>query len=287
MDPDAVNLPDLELLQQQIKIISNFQDSVDHLSPDLIRLLQAAHDHFQIGLQMLKGVVENISQNTEDQEDHLSTNSENLHTWPIAHQRSLTGETARQEKEDEEASTVKSLFQNDVSLQRKEFQSGLRENLQRLNFHINNTPLGVIEWDPQFRIIQWSKRAEEIFGWKAEEVIGRTYGSWLVYPEDLEKVHEVIYSFLVKDQQSHILSNRNLTKDGGIIYCEWRGSTLFNDNHEIVSILTFVLDVTERQLAESALLESEIKFRQFAENIREVFYMLPADFSTHIYGDFD
>jgi PAS domain S-box-containing protein len=43
------------------------------------------------------------------------------------------------------------------------------------------------------------------------------------------------------------------------------------------------LDITERQFAESALLESELKFRQFAENIREVFYMLPGDFSTHIY----
>ena len=36
-----------------------------------------------------------------------------------------------------------------------------------LALHIENSPLAVIEWDNQFHIKRWSKRAEEMFGWTA------------------------------------------------------------------------------------------------------------------------
>ena len=43
-------------------------------------------------------------------------------------------------------------------------QSALETALQRLNFHVENTPLAVIEWDQNFRINRWSSEAERIFG---------------------------------------------------------------------------------------------------------------------------
>ncbi len=45
-------------------------------------------------------------------------------------------------------------------------------NLKRLKSHVDNSPLAVIEFDPEYRIVQWSKKAEAIFGWTAEEVLG-------------------------------------------------------------------------------------------------------------------
>ncbi|NJK64985.1 MAG: PAS domain S-box protein [Synechococcaceae cyanobacterium SM2_3_1] len=250
MDPKTVKLPDLELLRQQIELVSNLQDPAMQISPEIASILRSACDYFQTGLQQLDVATESLCQ-----------------SLAISQEEKIIGSVG---------ATI------DISEQ-EEFHSELRENLQRLNFHINNTPSAVIEWDPQFRVVQWSKRAEEIFGWQAEEVLGRTCGNWLIYHEDIEKANQLVSLSLEKHQQRYFLNNRNLTKDERIIYCEWHGSTLFTDNNEIVSILTFILDVTERKLAETALQESEIKFRQFAENIREVFYMLPADLSTHIY----
>ena len=50
----------------------------------------------------------------------------------------------------------------------------LRRSTDLLWLNTANSPLGMIGWDEEFRIIQWSKRAEEIFGWSAEEVMGKT-----------------------------------------------------------------------------------------------------------------
>ena len=35
----------------------------------------------------------------------------------------------------------------------------------RLAFHVENTPLAVIEWDHEFRVLRWSPAAERLFGW--------------------------------------------------------------------------------------------------------------------------
>ena len=46
---------------------------------------------------------------------------------------------------------------------------------------------------------------------------------------------------------------RNHTRDGGTIWCEWYHSALLDDDGEIVSILSFVQDVSSRIQAEERL----------------------------------
>src|SRR4030095_16354886 len=41
------------------------------------------------------------------------------------------------------------------------------ETHKRLTFHVDNTPLAVIEWDHEFKVLRWSPAAERLFGWKA------------------------------------------------------------------------------------------------------------------------
>src|SRR5262249_23743769 len=76
--------------------------------------------------------------------------------------------------------------------ERRFTEEGLREAHSRLSFHFENTPLGVIEWDSDFRVSRWSRSAEAIFGWKAHEVIGRHITDWrFVFEEDLEAIEEL------------------------------------------------------------------------------------------------
>ncbi|MEG4627886.1 PAS domain S-box protein [Microcoleus sp. w1-18aA5] len=58
--------------------------------------------------------------------------------------------------------------------ERKQAEEALRQALQKLNFHVENSPMAVVEWNRDFRVIRWSVGAERILGWKAEEILGKS-----------------------------------------------------------------------------------------------------------------
>ena len=153
--------------------------------------------------------------------------------------------------------------------ERKQAEEALRQALQKLNFHFENSPMAVIEWDRDFRVTRWSAGAERILGWKAEEMLGKSLTEIpFVLEEDLEPVAEVCQQ-LVCSAQPHIFSyNRNYTKDRNVVHCEWYNSSLRDESGRMTSILSLVLDVTERKQAEQEreqLLERERLARSSAE----------------------
>ncbi|HEV2042781.1 MAG TPA: PAS domain-containing protein, partial [Casimicrobiaceae bacterium] len=97
------------------------------------------------------------------------------------------------------------------------------EALHRANWmlssHINNTPLAVLEWDRDFRLIRWSPQAEKIFGWRADEVHDISIsGSQLTHEDDREKVVDVMNKLMAGDEPRSTGINRNHRKDGETIW---------------------------------------------------------------------
>ena len=128
--------------------------------------------------------------------------------------------------------------------------------------HVENTPLGVIEWGPDFRLSRWSAEAERIFGWRAEEVLGKRMGEFRwIDDEDVEHVDRVSAGLLDGTCPRSVSHNRNYRKDGSVVHCEWYNSSLLDESGKLRSILSLVLDVTERKRAEEALRESEERLR--------------------------
>lgn len=153
--------------------------------------------------------------------------------------------------------------------ERKQAEEALRQALQKLNFHVENSPMAVVEWNRDFRVIRWSVGAERILGWKAEEILGKCLTEIpFVFEEDLEAVTEVCQR-LVYGEEPHIFSyNRNYTNDRNIVHCEWYNSSLRDESGRMISVLSLVLDVTERKYAEQEreqLLERERISRSQAE----------------------
>ncbi|MEG4520376.1 MULTISPECIES: PAS domain S-box protein [unclassified Microcoleus] len=153
--------------------------------------------------------------------------------------------------------------------ERKQAEEALRQALQKLNFHVENSPMAVVEWNRDFQIIRWSAGAERILGWKAEEILGQSLTEIpFVFEEDLESVTEVCQR-LVYGEEPHIFSyNRNYTKDRNLVHCEWYNSSLRDESGRMISVLSLVLDVTDRKQAEQEreqLLERERLARSEAE----------------------
>lgn len=138
--------------------------------------------------------------------------------------------------------------------ERKRAAADLQQAHQRLTFHVENSPLAVVEWDEMFRIQRWSGQAEKIFGWKDREVLGKHFSEWpFVYDADLKAFTSVMGQLIDGSQPRNISRNRNLTSGGAVVHCEWYNSALRDESGNLVSILSLVLDVTKRHLAVDAL----------------------------------
>lgn len=135
--------------------------------------------------------------------------------------------------------------------ERKAAEEALQEVYRRLTFHVENTPLAVIEWDSDFRLSRWSPSAERIFGWKADEVLGKRITDWqFVFVDDIEEVKKIRMRQLKGSEQHGVSKNRNYTRDGSVLHCEWYNSVLYDKTGKLESILSLVLDTTARKQAE-------------------------------------
>src|SRR5260221_3436568 len=136
----------------------------------------------------------------------------------------------------------------------KRNEEALRRANWMLSSHINNTPLAVLEWDRDFRLVRWSPQAENIFGWRAEEVLGMPITcSQLTHEADRDQVVTLINKLMSGEEPRATGLNRNYRKDAETIWCEWYHSCLLDEQGSIVSILSFVQDVSSRIQAEERL----------------------------------
>lgn len=167
-----------------------------------------------------------------------------------------------------------SVYYHDIT-ERKKAELALEKVHEKLNYHISNTPLAVVEYDSEFNMLQWSKRAEELFGWSEEEVRNMKLKSdEIVYPEDKELVYEGLRELAEKEGGSNIIHTRNVTKSGEIIFCEWYNSVLKDEERNVTGILSLVKDVTDRRKMELDLIEAESKFRTLVEQSLVGVYIL-------------
>jgi PAS domain S-box-containing protein len=123
-------------------------------------------------------------------------------------------------------------------------------------YQVENTPLAVIELDKDLFIKRWSKRTEEIFGWKTSEALGKNVYDPdfpIIYTEDMPAVDKINEELTKGIVNRNLSLNRNYTKDGNIIYCEWYNSVLRDEQGNVITILSLVHDVTERKKAEEQL----------------------------------
>lgn len=129
-----------------------------------------------------------------------------------------------------------------------------KQFLQRLTAHLANSPLTVIEWDSDFRVKFWSGQAENVFGWQESELLGKHASDWrFMHEDDAAEVSEVMDRLLGGSVPRNISKNRNYTRDGRVLHCEWHNSVLTDQAGDVVSVLSLVQDASARVAMEEQL----------------------------------
>ncbi len=154
------------------------------------------------------------------------------------------------------------------SIERKTGEEALRRNEERLSLHIRNTPLAVIEWGTDFRVLQWNAAAEQIFGYTAAEAIGRH--SSFIFGEGVRGHADRVWGALMAKAGGERATIENVTKDGRIISCEWYNTALVDGEGRVIGVASQAQDITKRKRAERALRDSEELHRRLVAAIPDL-----------------
>lgn len=128
----------------------------------------------------------------------------------------------------------------------------LQKATQRLYLHFEQNPLAVIEWDINFKVVDWNPAAERIFAYTKEEALGCSADELILTEKAIGYVSE-IWSALLSGRGGYRSTNENRTKERNIIFCEWHNTPLVNEKGEIIGVASMVEDVTKQKRSEEKI----------------------------------
>jgi PAS domain S-box-containing protein len=153
------------------------------------------------------------------------------------------------------------LLAEDITAHRQA-QQALRESEERARLIIDQAYDAFITMDSSGAVVDWNRQAEVTFGWARNEVIGRSLAETIIPPRYREAHERGLQRFLDSGQGQFVNRRTEIT-------------ALHRDGHEFPAELTlsplrlgrtyffnsFIHDISERKRAESALRESEERYR--------------------------
>ncbi len=124
-------------------------------------------------------------------------------------------------------------------------------------------------------IKSWNKSAERLYGYSAEEVVGRPI-SILVPPDRPDEIPDIL-SRLKRGERVDHFETKRVKKSGEVIDIALTISPIMNADGTISGAATIARDITERKQAEEALRSGEERYRAFVRNSSEAIWRCEFD----------
>jgi len=124
-------------------------------------------------------------------------------------------------------------------------------------------------------ITSWNKGAERLYGYSAEEVIGRSVAI-LTPPENLDEVPALLERLQQGDRIDHFETER-ISKEGKRISVSLTISPIRRGPGAAGGFSTIARDITERKQADTARQASELRYRRLFESARDGILILNGD----------
>lgn len=132
----------------------------------------------------------------------------------------------------------------------------------------------IVGTNPEGIILSWNRGAAELYGYSAEEMIGKSVAA-LIPADRVDNLSETLKKIRMGERISGYETFR-IRKDGSRVDVSLGISPVFDGNGKVTGLASIARDITRRKRVEQALQSSEEKFRQLAESISEVFWMMPS-----------
>ena len=166
---------------------------------------------------------------------------------------------------------------------RRQAEEALRQIEERYRAIVETaSDYAIFTIDPEGLITTWPPGAQEIFGWSAEEAIGRPVEMTFT-PEDQAIGAPETERMTAKTAGYAPDVRWHLCKDGSRIFIDGASRPLTGPDGTLTGFVKVGQDVTVRRATEDALRESEERFRQFGEASSDVLWIRDAETLAYEY----
>jgi PAS domain S-box-containing protein len=145
----------------------------------------------------------------------------------------------------------------------------------RLAAIVESSDDAIVGKDLDGNITDWNKGAERIYGYSAEEVVGKSI-SLLAPPDRAAELVNILRKIKHGEGINHFETSR-LKKDGTRIDVSLTVSPVIDANGRIIGASAIARDISERKHQEANLRESEERFRLVADTAPAMIWMSGAD----------
>jgi len=156
----------------------------------------------------------------------------------------------------------------------KKTEEELRRSEEAQRAIISASPLAIFSLSPEGIVLSWNRAAEEIFGWKEEEIRGKFLP---VVPEDKKREFDKLRRQVLKGESFSDMELKRRRKNGSVIDISLSTAPIRDSKGRIVAIMAVAADITENIILLNKLQESEAKYRGVVMNLLEGFYRASLD----------
>ncbi len=135
---------------------------------------------------------------------------------------------------------------------------------------LHSTPNAIVTMNEKHLLTEWNEGAEKIFRYKREEVLGKNIDT-LITKDGLQQEANQLTRKILSGEKVFSKETIRYTKDGKPMHVIVAGSPIFIEN-ELQGVVGVYTDITELKKTESALRESEKKFRDIFESFQDVYF---------------
>src|SRR6185436_15960411 len=131
---------------------------------------------------------------------------------------------------------------------------------------VDRTNSIVLRWDPEGRVIFLNDFGLRLFGYKLDEVVGRSVLG-LIVPDTETSGRDLVAMIhdLLRHPERYVSNeNENMRRDGERVWITWRNTPITDREGRLIEIVSTGIDTTDRKRADDALRASEERFRELA-----------------------
>lgn len=137
---------------------------------------------------------------------------------------------------------------------------------------LNTIQQSVVATDENGVVTYWNKAAEKMYGWKAEDAVGKNIEDTTYSNKNQQEPVETIASLKqLPAQENEYWVNR---KDGSVFPVFISNSPIYDSQNQLAGFIAISTDITERKKNEQQIIDSERKYRQIVETAQEGIWIM-------------